>query len=431
MEVTVTSHRESSEVTLRVVVNAVELEPFMRSAARHLSRAHPVAGWRPGRAPLAVVERVAGAERLMNETIQRALPRLLARALHERRIEAIGRPAVTMEAATRQRGIAFRARTAVLPAVTLGKLTALRYERRPVSVSDDDVERELKRLARMRCQYLDIARPAQNGDTVITDFRIVRDGKVLEGGEGKRQAVHLGESHFLPDFEKGLLGIRAGEKREFTMVFPLTYGRMTLRGASATVSVTALAVQKRVLPEIDDAFARALGDFKDLASLRYTLKSSLIQEREVREAERHRAVLAERLAASAQFSPLPAVLVDAEVEQRMAEVIHILERQQTTLDAYVSQRGTTVEALRAELRAAAVQAVKVGLALRQFAAEQQICISDEELDQAAQAYLSRVSHPSQTRGAPDRDMVKEHLADLLRQQKTLERLEEVALENAG
>lgn len=433
MEVTVTSHRESCEVTLRVEASADEIGPYIQAAARRLSREHLISGFRPGRAPVEVVERSVGTERLMHAALERALPRLVAAALQERTIEAIGRPAVSIEQAARHSGIAFRARVAVLPTVTLGKLS-LQAERRPVTVNDDDVEREVKQLAKMRSQYLDVARPAQARDTVIIDYRLSIDAASLgglEGSEGTRQPVQLGEGLFIPDFEKGLLGIRAGEKREFTITFPATFSQVPLRGTSAVATVTAHTVQRRVVPEINDAFAKQLGDFKDVASLRYTLKSNLIQEHERRETERSRAALAKQLAEHAEFSPLPAVLVDKEVEQRMAELQSVLELQQTTLEEYAAERGTTVTAVRDEVRAAAFQAVKTGLALRQFAAEQQITVTAEELDIAVQEYLQRFASPAQAKRAEEPARLEERLADRLRTQKTLERLEQVALGKAA
>ncbi len=338
MDVSVSAHPETSEVTLQVSASARELLPHLRAAAQHLSKERPIKGWRPGKAPVEMAESVFGTERVLHEALDRAVPQLLARAVLARKIEAIGRPSVSVDKASRQAGITFRVRMAVLPRVTLGNLSALTVEAREVMVTDEDVQRELTHLARMQCQYWDVARAAQAEDTVIADWRILIDGAVEESRAATKQPLHLGEDRLIPDFEKGLLGIRAGERREFKIVFPANFMRAAWRGRTATVQVTAHAVQRRVQPEINDAFAKQLGDFVDLAALKYTLKSNLIRDREQQETERRRTILAEQLAELTQFPPLPAVLVDKEVERSTTELRQSLERQQTTLEAYAAGR---------------------------------------------------------------------------------------------
>lgn len=426
MEVTVVQKPEASELELTIAVSAEELKPYLRKAAAKLSRERPLSGFRPGKAPLEVVDQAWGENRVTNEALEQAVPRVLAEAVRQRNIEAIGRPAATITQANRQTGAVLTVRVAVLPKVILGDLTKLAATRRAVTVTDEEVERELKQLANLRSQYLDVARPAQAGDVVRIDFRITSAGKLVPGGEGQQQVVQLGEGYFVPDFEKGLLGISAGERREYTIVFPLDWQQPAMRGRQASVQVKVHAVQKRVMPEINDAFAKQLGAFPDLATLKYTLKSNLIREREVRERERLQAALADWLAESATFSALPAVLVDKEIDRRMAELNNLLKLQHSTLESYATGRTTTVAAVREELRERAVQGVKVGLALRQLVKDLNITVEEHEVNERANELLRHFSTVTQAQ----REWSAEDLTDRVRGQmlneRALARLEELA-----
>lgn len=424
MQVSIASKPETSEVELTITASAEELSPYVRKAAAHLSQEHAIKGFRPGKAPIEVVEQVLGTERVLHEALDRAVPRFFVRAVLEHEIEALGKPAVSMTRASRQEGAAFTARVAVLPQVTLGELSAITVEQRPVSVSDEEVERELTRLAKMRSQFLDVARPAQLGDTVRVDFRLTTAGKLLEGGEGTKVPVHLGEGYFLPDFEQKLVGIAAGDQREFTVRFPDDFRDKQLAGNTVHAHVKAHAVLRRVLPAIDDAFAKGLGKFADLKELRQKLRENLHQERAAREEERRHGELADKLAATATFAPIPAVLIDREVDRRVAELREMLALQQKSLEEYLRERQKQLAQLRDELRPAAERRVKVGLALRAFAEQEQISADETEVAEKVQAYLNRFATPTEARAHVDVEDLREHLTYLLRNQKAMARLEQ-------
>jgi len=425
MEANVTRDNEKSKATLKISVTAEELAPYLRKAAAKLSRDNPVKGFRPGKASVEVVEEMFGRERLLNEAAARAVPEFFVRAVLDHGVSALDRPAVTIDTLDREKGLVFTSTVAVLPKVTLGDLSSIKVEKKLVEVKDEDVSKELSYLAKTRSTFIDVARPAEKGDTVTVDFRVSLNGELMEGGESKNHPVHVGEGHFVPDFEKHLVGIQAGDEREFAIEFPDDYAKQELRGKKAQAYVKAHTVQKRVVPKIDDEFASKLGDFKDLTALKYGLKSNLVREREQREKERWQAELADKLVEATTFSNIPDALIDKEIDRRIAELQEMLQLQQKTIDEYLVGRGKTMKAVRQEMRETAKRAVKVGLALRELSEQQHIDVEDEEVTLRVNEYMKRFASAKEAEKEVDVEELKENITHMLRNQKVLERLEEL------
>jgi trigger factor len=425
MNTRVEKNLEQSEVTLRIAATGDELRPYLKAAAHELSRATPLKGFRPGKASVEVAARVFGTERLLNEAADRAVPQFFVRAVLDEEIEAIARPAITIRKLSAKEGIEFTARVAVLPQVVLGDAHSITATRRSVTVSDEDVERELTYLAKMRSKTLDVARPAQRGDTVTVDFTITMNGAPMQGGESKNHPIQLGEGHFVADFEDKLVGIRAGEKRQFTIEFPADYARHELRGKKAEAQVQAHTVQQRLVPDLNDDFAKQLGSFKNLAELKTALRKNLEHERHHRERERFRGELSNKLAEAAKFSHIPDALITKEIDRRMNELEQMLALQHKTLDDYFVSQQTTQAQARQEMRAVAEQAIKVGLALRKFSEQENITVEMSEVEARIAEYAKQFSSPREAEQHIDPAELKENMTHLLRNQKALDRLEKL------
>lgn len=426
MDVTITPKKETSEVELHFTVPAVEFTPYLERAAKKLSKQTPLPGFRPGKATLPAASEAFGQDRLVHEATDRAIPHFFVQAILDHDINAIGRPTISVTASSPTDGLRFTATVAVLPDVTLPDPATITATKRTMKVTDDEVQQELNYLAKTRSTFLEVARPAAVGDTVTVDFKVSMNGAVMDGGESKNHPVHIGEGHFVPDFEKKITGITGGDTREFTIAFPDDYTRQELHGKTANVWVKAHQVQKRIIPPLDDAFATKLGKFENLAHLKTELTKNMQREKEQREAERFFGELSENLADRAQFGHIPAVLIDREIDRRLEEFSQMLTYQGKTVDDYLAQHYKTLAGLREELRPASAKAVKVGLALRAFADQQEINVEDGLVQAKVDAYLKRFASTKAARAQVDLEDLKTSLASTLRNQKSLERLAELA-----
>lgn len=425
MQVKVTNKPEASQAELVISVPTEDFQVHVKRAAEHLSKTTPLRGFRPGKAPVKAVLEAFGQERLLNEAVELALPRLFVRAAVEHDVEAINRPAIAIQKLGLNEPFEFTATVDVLPRVQLGDTKNINIERRDVNVDDTEIDREIAALAKMRAKSLEVLRGAEKGDTTVIDFAVKIDGAVIQGGESKNHPIPIGEGHFVPGFEDSLIGIKAGEERMFEIAFPADYPKKDVAGKKAQVNVKAHRVEKRVLPAIDDAFAKSLGKFESLADFKTKLKDNLQKEKEAKEKERVAADMMEKLAAGATFSKIPDVLIEREIDSRLHELHHLLEWQQQTIDDYLKQRNKTLAEVRGEMREAAEKAVKVGLAMRAFAAQEKIEVTDEEIEAQLNAYLARQSPKAQP-SKHELDHIREEITIRLRNLKALDKLEELA-----
>jgi trigger factor len=426
MDITVTPKTETSQVELKIAATADDLKPYLEKAAQKLSSDSPLKGFRPGKAPLKMAVEAYGTDRVLNEAITKAIPHFFVEAVMAKNIEALGRPVTAIEAAGLSEGLRFTATVDVLPNVTLGDPKTLQIEKRAVTVTDEDLNKELTYLAKSRSTFLEVARAAQKGDTVTVDFVVSQNGSPLAGGESKNHPVHVGEGHFVPEFEDKLVGIRAGEEREFTITFPDDFGNKELRGQKAEARVKAHSVQQRMIPEINDDFAKRLGKFTDLNNLKEELKKNLQNEREQHERERWQGELVKQLAEKSTFGTIPAILIEREVESRLAEFEQMLALQRRTLEEYLVQHDRTIQQVQEEMRAAAEESVRASLALREFAQEQKITIPDEAVEERMKEYLTRYASLKKAESDIDTEELRTRITSTLRNQQAIESLASLA-----
>jgi trigger factor len=425
MQVEVSKDKEKSEAEVKISVSREELEPYIKEAAKTLTKDKPLKGFRPGKAPVSVVEEVLGKERVLSEALDRAIPSFFVKAVMENDVDALERPTIAIDKWDEKEGLKFTAKVAILPEVTLGDFSSIEIEKRTIEVTDKDVKKELDYIAKMRSEYLDIARPAQKGDTVMADFKIMINGVAIEGGDSKNHPVNLGEGHFVPGFEEKMIGISAGDEREFTINFPGDYAKKNLQGKEAQVWVKAQAVKKQVVPEMNDEFAKKLGKFESLDNLKDSLKKSLLHEQEQKELERFRGEMSEKMAEVARFTNIPEALIDKEIDRRIAEFAQMLAMQSNTIESYLQKQGKKMEDMRKDMREGAEKAVKVGLALRELAVREKIEVTDEELNEKINEYLKHYASSDQAKKEIDPEELKDRVNYVLRNQKAMERLEEL------
>ncbi len=422
MDVKINKNIEQSEAELIISANQGEFGLYIAQAASKLSTDRQIKGFRPGKAPVEVVAEALGWERLLNTALDAAIPRFFVQAVLDNDIDAIAKPSIVVEAADRSQ-LVFKAKVAILPEVVLGDLAAIEVSKRPVLVNDEDVDKELKRLAKMRSDYIEVAKPAAEGDTIRIDYTITVGGVVIEGGEAKNQMVHLGEGYMVADFEKKLLGMRADETREFTFKFPDDYSKKNWRGREAQARAKVLNVQKRVLPEINDEFAKKLGRFDSLNHLKTQMRENIQTERKQKEQDRFQGEMTEKLAQTAKYSVIPEALIDREIDRLIGEFSSLLAWQNKTIDDYLREKDRTLAAVRDEMRPNAEKSVKAGLALRTFAAQEKITVDEKEAEEKVQEYLRRFASDKQAANEIDPEELKEQLMYTLRNQKALAELE--------
>lgn len=425
MNVIVTNNLEESKAELVITATPGDLTPYKDRAAKAISKEHPLKGFRPGKVPLKVLAEKLGEAHVLQHILDEAVPQLFVQAAVQEEVEAIDRPSISVSKATIDGELEFTATVDILPKVTLADPKKINVEKRDVKVDDAHIEKELEHIARSRSTYTDVTRPSTKGDIVTVDFDIMHEGKTIEGGESKEHPIPLGEGHFVPGFEDGITGITAGEEKTFPLTFPDDYPKEDLRGKALEARVKAHKVQERVMPKIDDEFAKSLGKFENLTELKTELQKNIEAEKVSTEKERYLGELAEQLAEASTFTRIPEILIEREIDNRLHEFSHMLSMQQRTIDDYLAQQNKTLKEVREDMKETAEKTVRVGLVLRAFAKDQDIEVSDEEIEKEATAELARYKTVPQAEEEADAGQLKERVAAQIRNRKTLDRLAEM------
>jgi len=308
--------QDSSVVrTLEVSVDLKRVRRAYDRAYQELARRAPVRGFRPGKAPRSVLEKLYGGQ--IAEQIEETLvAETLGDALAQAGLEPVAEPAIAAQPPAVDMEFVYTARVEVKPAFELPELTGLPARRPEATVTEADVERELEALRQRQAALFEeppeaVAAP---GHTLTLDFVGRIDGQPFQGGSGQGVELELGSQRFLPGFEEQLAGARAGEDREVRVRFPDDYGTRELAGREAVFAVHVVAIKRRVVPALDDEFAKDLGDFDSLEALRARVRTDLLAAAErAAKAELHRTLL-DALIARTAFE-LPPGLVARQLER--------------------------------------------------------------------------------------------------------------------
>jgi trigger factor len=428
-----TKDLEKSQVELTIAITPEELNPYLDKAAVKLSQSLKIEGFRPGKAPRRLVEQYLGPEKVFSEAIQIAIPDTLIKAVTEKKLEAVGQPEVTPQKIATGNDFVYKAKIAVLPKFELPDLSDIKIARRPVKVKDSEVTKVLEDLRKSRATSAAVNRPAQTGDRVEVDFEVKMDGQTIPGGQSKNHPVVIGEKKFVPGFEDKLIGAKSGEDKRFSLTFPKDYYQKKLAGKKAEFSVSVKSVQEVKLPPLDDGFAKSVGKFKDLKSLREQIKHNLEHENSHKEENRVEMEIVEKIAAKVKIE-LPEVLVKGEQEKMVAELEQNLAQQGLKFEDYLKSINKTKEQLVADQADGATKRVRISLILRAVGKKENQEISEKEI--AAEIEKIKKSFAAMYPGQPDINSrfetpeYRDHLQALMLNRKVFAKLKELCATGA-
>lgn len=315
---------QTNEVTLGALerridltINLKDVETQVSERLKRLSRTVKMAGFRPGKVPMKMVEQSYGPQ-VRNEVLGESVESAFSKSVQEQNLRVAGYPNIEPKATSAEGQMEFVASFEVFPEVVVGDLASAEIERPQLSVGEAEVERTIEVLRKQRTSYEKVERASAEGDRVVIDFTGRKGGEVFEGGQASDFAVVVGSGQMLPDFDAALVGLSVGESKTFDLTFPEQYQAANLAGQTVQFEITMKGVEGPILPEVDAVFAQALGVVDgDVAKMREEIKANLEREvaRRIRARVRDQAL--EALSKACSFD-IPKALVDGEAG-RMAE----------------------------------------------------------------------------------------------------------------
>lgn len=401
-----------------------QLTSALDEAVRHLARRTRIPGFRPGKAPRAVVERSVGAPAILDEALDHLVQRAYRDALVEHDLTPLTNADIEIEQAEEGKPVIFTATVQVRPEVKLGDYKGFKFTPEIETIDAAKVDKVLEELADQNATLAPVEdRGAQNGDYAVIGYVGTRDGVPFDGGSSDRMPLILGDERLIPGFEANLLGLKPGESSGFDLTFPDDYAEASLAGQVAHFAVDMRELRVKVLPTIDDEFARSMGAYEDLAALRAEIKVRLGHNALDRARHEFSDKIIEYGVANATLE-LPDILVDQEVEVMHDEFRGSLARQGITEEAYLKVVGKTDADLHAEFRPNSEKRVRVLLVLSKIAEAEGVVIADADVeaevarsreryakDKKTLAYFESVRGRSFIRSTLRRSRVVEQLVD--------------------
>jgi trigger factor len=415
-----------SEIELKIQVPAEEWQDFFDEAAKELSRDLKIEGFRPGHAPSKMVEERIGSAKILEEAAEHCVRQCYARAILDNDMEAIGRPEISVTKIAKDNPFEFSARVAVMPSVRLPDYKKIAQEilkeKKEVQVSEEEIKKSIDWLQKSRTKYITVSRPASAGDRIEIDFEGSCEGKKMDELTSKNHPAILGRGYFLPGFEENLLGMEEREEKDFSLAFPADFEHKHLAGKVVNFKVKMNLVQEAELSEINDSFAQSLGNFKDLAALKESVKEGLLIEKQNQEKERIRAKMIAEIVKKSGME-MPDILIEAEGKRMKDDLDEKIKQIGLDLKQYLERFKKTEEEVKKEMQKNALERVEAFLVLRQIASQEKIDVSQQETEDEVKKALAHFQAVNQAETKVDTKQLKEYAKDVLKNEKVFQILE--------
>lgn len=409
-------------IQIDVEVPLEDMKRPLMSAAVRLSEKKPLEGFRPGKAPYDIVKARFGEAAIYEEASSEIIKRSYMEALKEEDLTTVAAPEIQPTQVVPGLPFKYTAKVAVLPETKIGDISKIKVKKQVKEVTPADIEKVLKDIQRLRASSSAVERPAALKDKLSVSIQMFLDKIPLDGGQARKQDVILGEDFYVPGFSEALVGVKRGETKEFTIEYPKNAQEKNLAGRQVEFKVEVHEVFEVKLPELNDDFAKTIGKFESFQDLQNKIKENVGLEYKSEADRRSESELLEKLVAVSQFSDLPAVLVDGELERMLEELGQDLVRQGLERSAYLQHLKKTEEQFRKELRPQAERRLKVALLLRTLGKEQGLAPSTEEIDQYFQGWAGHSKDDPQVAERIKDQTFRDYAANILANQKTLEYL---------
>ncbi len=411
----------STNVTLSIIAKSDDLLAIKEKTLSRLSDKVKLAGFRGGKAPLALIEKNLDPNLLQTEFMDDALQELYVAAVNEEKLRVAARPEVALKKFVPFSELEFDVTVDVVGKVTLGDYKKLKAKKSEVTVTAKDVDDVIEALRQRSAEKKDVTRAAKLSDQVWIDFEGKDSkGKAVAGADGKDYPIILGSNTFIPGFEENVLGLKAGQSKEFTVTFPKDYRIAALQSKKVTFTVTVKKVQSVTLPKVDDEFAKSAGPVQDLKQLKEDIKKELTIERETQAQRDYEGMLLQDLTSKSE-ADVPKSLLEEQIDRLVQDTKQNLMYRGQTWPEFLSSEGKTEEEYRKTLEAPARERVKAGMILSEVAEQEKIEISPEEFEVRVQILKSQYTD-DKMREELDKPENRRDLASRMMTEKTIAKL---------
>ncbi len=403
-----------SMVKLTIEVAADEFEKAMETAYQKNKNKLSVQGFRKGKAPRAMIEKMYGAGIFYEDAANELIPDAYEKAAVESGLDIVSRPEIDLVQVEKGKEFIFTAEVAVKPEVTLGEYKGVEVDKANVEVTEEEITAELDRVREQNARILTVDdRPVANDDEVVIDFEGFVDGTPFAGGKGEDYKLVIGSHSFIDTFEEQLIGKNIGDDVDVNVTFPTEYHAEELAGKPALFKVKIKAITAKELPELDDEFAVDVSEFDTLAEYKEDIKKNLLEKKEKEAKFAKEDAVVDKIIEGATME-IPDAMIDTQTRQMAEEYAQRLQMQGLNLEQYFKFTGMTANSFMENLKPQALKRIQCRLVLEAIVKAENIAVSEEELDKEfdtmAQSYRMEKDKLVELVGEKEKEQIKMDIA---------------------
>lgn len=405
---------EKNMAKLTVEVPAEQFEEALKTSYNKNKNRFNIPGFRKGKAPQAMVEKMYGAGVLFEDAAGEAIDTSYPDAAKTSGLDIVSRPEISIEQIEKGQAFIYTALVAVKPEVTLGEYKGVEVEKAKPEVTDADIEAELKKVQEQNSRMITVEdRPVQNGDQTVIDFDGSVDGVPFEGGKAEDYPLTIGSHSFIDTFEDQLVGKNIGEDVEVNVTFPEEYHAKELAGKPAVFKVKIKEIKMKELPELNDEFAGEVSEFETLDEYKADVKAKLAETKQQQATTENENNVVEKVVANATME-IPEAMIEEQVRSMINDYARRMQSQGLSLDQYMQFTGMTIEKLQDQMRPQAERRIRTRLVLEAVVAAEKIEVGEEvieaELSKMAENYKMEVEQIKKMMGDEGLAQMKEDMA---------------------
>ena len=404
---------EHNMAKLTIEVAAEELEKALDSAYKKQKGQISVPGFRKGKVPRAMIEKMYGAGVFYEDAANILMQQTYPAAIDESGVDIVSRPTVDVVQIEKGKEFIYTAEVAVRPEVTLGKYMGVTVTKIDTSVSDEEVDAEINRERESNARTINVEdRAVKDGDMTVIDFEGFVDGVAFEGGKGENHSLTIGSGSFIPGFEEGLIGAELNKETEVNVTFPEDYHAAELAGKPAVFKCTVKEIKEKQLPDLDDEFASEVSDFDTMAEYREDVQKKLTSKKEEEAKIAKEEAVLDAVIADAKME-IPDAMLETQQRQLLENFAQRIQAQGLSLEQYMQFTGLTAQTMMEQLKPEALKRIQSRLVLEAVAAAEKMEATEEdfeaEIKSIAESYQMEVDKVRELLGEQGAKQVKEDL----------------------
>ena len=416
--------KENSKVEIEFTMDKKQFEEELEKAYKQNAKKFKVPGFRAGMVPRAIVEQTYGESVLYEFVIENTVDDAYRTAVVENNLEIVSRPELDIKQIGKDKDFIFVVNVCVKPEATVKDYKGIEVKKVSTRVTKKDVEAELEKIREKNARIVTVEdRELKNGDISIIDFEGFTDGKAFEGGKAENFELTIGSGQFIPGFEDQMIGMKVDEQRDINVKFPEEYHAKDLAGKDATFKVKLHEIKEKVLPEIDDEFAKDVSEFDNLEDYKKDLNKKIKADKENHAKMDMEQEAIDKFIEKVEVN-IPEEMIDSEVDKMVEEMNANLSYQGLNIDQYLQYMGTTLDEYKKQMRDQAQRRIKLDLGLEYVAKEEKVEVEEKDIDEKIKELAAQYGNKDD-----DSLLKNENARNYMRQQLVYEKTMKVITDN--